>query len=155
MPIKGGKERGGSRVVTESLAEVREAIDAAGAEDEAAAELEGVPSELVLAVAGGAGAFAAAKIIAAKNVKQVGGAEISNSVGLALFVDEQREIDAGFFPKNARVVAIAEADGHKRSTFVEEGLLVFAQLRDMLAAKDSAIVAKKNDDHGVVLPQRT
>jgi hypothetical protein len=32
---------------------------------------------------------------------------------------------------------------------------MFAQLRDMLAAKDSSIVAKKNDDGGLVLPQRT
>jgi hypothetical protein len=31
---------------------------------------------------------------------------------------------------------------------------VFAQLRDVLAAKDSAIVAKKNNDCRIVLPQR-
>jgi hypothetical protein len=34
-------------------------------------------------------------------------------------------------------------------------LLVFAQLRDVLAAEDSSIVAKKDDDGGMVLPQRT
>jgi hypothetical protein len=34
-------------------------------------------------------------------------------------------------------------------------LLVFAQLRDVFAAKDSTIVAKKNDDRGLALPQRS
>jgi hypothetical protein len=34
-------------------------------------------------------------------------------------------------------------------------LLVFAQLRDVLTAKDSTIVAKKNDDGWLALPQRT
>jgi hypothetical protein len=32
---------------------------------------------------------------------------------------------------------------------------VFAQLRDVLAAKNSAIVPKKNDDGRLALPQRT
>lgn len=32
---------------------------------------------------------------------------------------------------------------------------MFAQLRDVLTAEDSAIVAKKNDDGGLALPQRT
>ena len=32
---------------------------------------------------------------------------------------------------------------------------MFAQLRDVLAAKDSAIVAKKNNNRGLALPQRT
>jgi len=34
-------------------------------------------------------------------------------------------------------------------------VLVFAQLRDVLAAKDSAIVAKKNDHGRFISPQRT
>ncbi|PYT70209.1 MAG: hypothetical protein DMG42_19850 [Acidobacteria bacterium] len=33
-------------------------------------------------------------------------------------------------------------------------MLVFAQLRDVLTAKNSSIVAKKNDDRRLALPQR-
>jgi len=32
---------------------------------------------------------------------------------------------------------------------------VFAQLRDVLTAKNSSIVAKKNDDRRLALPQRS
>ena len=72
-----------------------------------------------------------------------------------MFVDEQREVDVGFFAKDAGVVSIAETDGCERSTVVLEGLLMLAQLRDVLAAKDSAIVAEKDDHGGFFLPQRT
>jgi hypothetical protein len=133
---------------------VGEAIDIAGAEDKAAAKLEGILSELVLTVASGAGTFAAAKIIAAKNVDKVGDAEVGDGVGLVLLVDQQREGDTGFFAEDAGIVAVAEADGGERSTFFEKGLLVFAQLRDVFAAKNSAVVAKKDDHCRIFLPQR-
>jgi hypothetical protein len=35
-----------------------------------------------------------------------------------------------------------------------EGLLVFAQLRDVLAAEDSAVVAEEDEDGGIVFPER-
>ena len=35
-----------------------------------------------------------------------------------------------------------------------EGLLVFAQLRDVLAAEDSAVVAEKHKDGGMRFPER-
>jgi hypothetical protein len=116
--------------------------------------LEGILSELVLMVASSACAFAAAEIIAAKNVKQVGDAEVGDSVGLALLVDQQWEGDTGFFAEDAGVIAIAEANSSERSASVEKGSLAFAQLRDVLAAKDSAIMPKKDDHGGIVLPQR-
>ena len=130
-----------------------EAIDISGGEDEAAAELEGIPAKFVLLVSGGASALAALEIVAAKEVQQIGGTQISDSIRLAFFIHEQGESDAGFFAEKAGVVAVAEADGGERSAFVQEGLLVFAQLRDVFAAKDSAIVAKKNDDGGLAFPQ--
>ena len=88
-------------------------------------------------------------------MKQIGYAQVCDLVGLALFVNEQGEVDCGFVPEDARIVAVAEADGREGSTFVQEGLLVFAQLRDVLAAKNSSIVAKKHDDGRLPLPQRS
>jgi hypothetical protein len=131
---------------------VGEAINIAGTEDEAAAQLKGIQAQFVLTMACGASAIAALEIIAAKNVKDIGAAQIGDGVSLALFVDEQGEVDSCFFAKHAGIVAVAKADGREGSTLVEEGLLVFAQLRDVLTAKNSSIVAKKNDDRGLVLP---
>ena len=87
-------------------------------------------------------------------MKQVDDGEVGDSVGPALFVDQQREGDTGFFAEDAGIIAIAEADGGERSASIEKSLLVFAQLRDLFAAKDSAIVAKKDDHCGIVLTQR-
>jgi hypothetical protein len=134
---------------------VREAIEISRGEDEAAAELEGILAKFVLLMAGGAGALAALKIVTAKKVKQIGGRQAGDGIGLALFIHEQRKSDAGFFPEKAGVVAVTKADCGEGSAFVQERLVVFAQLRDVLAAKDSAVVAKKNDDGGIALPQRT
>jgi len=51
---------------------VGEAVDVAGAEDEGAAELEGIAAKLVLAVAGGPGELAAFEIVASEEMEQVG-----------------------------------------------------------------------------------
>ena len=105
-------------------------------------------------MAGGAGALAAFEIVAAEEVENVGGFEICDFVGLALLVDEQGEVDAGFLLEDAGVVGVAEADGGKGGVFFMEGWLVLAQLRDVLAAKDSAVVAKKDEDGGIGFPER-
>ena len=127
-------------------------IDIPRAKNEAASQLKGMQSEMVLTMAGRMGVLAALEIIAAKNVKQVGDAQVGDGVRLAMFVDKQREVDSRFFPENARIVAVAKADGREGGAFVEEDLLVFAQLRDVLTAKNSSIVAKKNEDHRLALP---
>ena len=106
----------------------------------------------MLMMAGGAGAIAGLEIVWAGEVKQVSGSQAGDDVGLAMFVDQQGKDDAGFLAEKAGIVAVAEADGGEGSAFVEEGLLVIAQLRDVFVAEDSAIVAKKNNDGGIALP---
>ena len=64
-------------------------------------------------------------------------------------------MDASFFAENAGIIAVAQADGGQGGAFVQEHFLVFAQLRDVLVAKNSAIVTKEDDDREIVLPQRT
>ena len=87
-------------------------------------------------------------------MQQIGGAQVGDGISLAMLVNQQRKSDARFFAENPRIVAVAQADGGEGSALIQEGLLVFAQLRDVLAAKNSAIVAKKNDDGRLILPQR-
>jgi hypothetical protein len=132
---------------------VGEAVDVAGAEDEGAPELEGIAAKFVLVMAGCAGTMAAFEIVAAEEMEDVGYAEIGDFVGLAMFVDEEGEVDAGFLLEDAGVVGVAEADGGEGGAFFAEGMLVFAQLRDVFAAKDSAVVAKEDEDGGVVFPE--
>jgi hypothetical protein len=132
---------------------VGEEVNIAGTEDEGTAQLERIAAQFALVVAGGAGALAASEIVAAEEVENVCGFEICEFVGFAVLVDQEREIDAGFLLKEAGVVGVAEADGGEGRALFTEGLLVFAQLRDMLAAEDSTVVAKKDEDGGIRFPE--
>jgi hypothetical protein len=107
----------------------------------------------VLLVACGAGAFAAFEIVAAEEMEEVGFSEAGEFVGLAMLIDEQGEVNSGFLLEDAGVAGIAEADGGQRGVFFAEGLLVLAQLRDVLATEDSAVVAKEDEDGGIILPE--
>ncbi len=109
----------------------------------------------MLAVPGCFRAFPASRVIAAQHVKEIARAQPSGFVRAPVFVDQQKEIDSGFLLKDACVIAIAQADRRKRRAFITEGLPAFVQLRDVLPAEDSSVVAKKNDDSRIPLPQRT
>jgi len=132
---------------------VGEAVDVAWAEDKGAAKLEGIPAEFVLMMAGGAGAVAALEIVAAEEVEKVGFAEIGEFVGLAVGVDEEGEVDFGFFLEEAGVAGVTEADGGKGGVLFAKGRLVFAQLRDVFAAEDSAVVAEEDENGGIGFPE--
>ena len=63
------------------------------------------------------------------------------SVCLALLVDQQRERDSRFLPKLLGIVSVSETNRGECRSGRTKLLLVVAQLRDVLAAKDSAVVA--------------
>jgi hypothetical protein len=87
-------------------------------------------------------------------VEEVGFAKVGDFVGLAVGIDEEGEVYAGFFLEDAGVAGVAEADSGESRVFGAEGLLMFAQLRDVFAAEDSAVVAKKDEDGGMRFPER-
>lgn len=151
---QGSKNGLGCGIIAESLANVGKTIDVAGSKNKAAAQLKRVHAEFVLMMAGGAHTLSALGVITAEDVQQVGGAQIGNPVGLAQFVDQKWKRDAGLFAKNARVIAVSEADDRQGCAFVSNGLFVVAQLRDMLATENSAIVTEENNDGGFALPER-
>jgi hypothetical protein len=153
VAVEGGEKCRGGCAVAKGLAEVGEVIRISWAKDEAAAKLKRIQPQFVLTMPGGASAITALEIVGAKYVKQIGRAEVGDFVGPAPFIDEQGKVDSRFFAENTGIVAVSKTDGCEGSAFVEEGLLVFAQLRDVLAAKNSPVVTKKNDNGRLGLPQ--
>jgi hypothetical protein len=133
---------------------VGEEVGIARAEYKGPPELEGIAAEFVLVVAGGVGALAASEIVGSKKVKDIRGFEVGDFVGLAVFVDEEGKVDAGFLLEEARVIGVAKAYGGEGGVFFAEGLLVFAQLRDVLAAEDSAVMAEEDENGGILFPER-
>ncbi len=130
-----------------------EEVAVAGSENETAAKLEWVFPQMVLAVAGGAGAPARSGIIAAQQMEKIGGGELCGAVGFAAFINEQRKRDAGILTEAARIVKIAQADGSEARAFCAEGRFVLAQLRDVFAAEDSAVMTQEDHHRGSVGPE--
>ena len=132
-----------------------ETVDIAGAEDEAAAKLERIFAQTVLARADQFGAFARLHVVSAQEVQQVGFFQLKFLIGHALIVNQQRKGDVAFLAEQAGVIDVAQADGGQACATLLKFLKVLAQLRDMLRAEDSTIVPEKDDHRGRVRPQGT
>ena len=78
-------------------------------------------------------------------MKQVCALEFHGGIGFSLFVNEQGEGDACFLSKSAGIEAITKSHGGQIGSAIQEGLFVGAQLRDVLAAKNSTVVPQEND----------
>ena len=140
-------------VVAEGFTHVDKKVLVAGREDKASAELQWVLAEPVLFVAGGLGATAGLHVVTAQQVQQGSVAQAYSFVGLAFVVDEKRELDTRFLAKEFRIAGIAQSHNSETCAFLLEFFFECAQLRDMLAAKNSTIVAQKDQDGRPTLPQ--
>ena len=109
----------------------------------------------MLVMPAGCSPFAGDRIVLAKQVEERSAAKFHRTIGLAFFVHQQGEGDSSVFAKVAGVSGIAQPNGHQTGSFFAEGLLMLAQLRDMLAAEDSAVVTQENDHSRAIGPQRT
>ncbi len=118
------------------------------------AQLKRIPPNLVLTMPTRAGPFPACEIIPPQHVQQISHSQIRDSVRFSLFIDQQWKIDPCLFLKNPRIISVPQADRRQPCTFVLELLLVLAQLRDVLSAKDSPIVPQKYHHRRLLLPQR-
>ena len=131
------------------------AVHVSGRKHKAAAKLKWIFAQAVLAHADGFGALAGASVVSAQEMKQVGFSEAQGPIGFALVIDEKREGDAGLLAEVAGIARIAQSDGGQASAFLAKLLFEFAQLRDMLTAENSAVMAEKNNDRRRIGPQRT
>jgi hypothetical protein len=122
--------------------------------DEAGAELERILPEPVLPVAGGPRADPRRGVVAAKEVEQVRRVQSRGFVRRPPGIDQQWERDAGLVAKQSGIVHVPEPDRGQSGAGLFELVVVLAQLRDMLAAEDSAVVSQKDNHGGTFLPQR-
>jgi hypothetical protein len=74
---------------------------------------------------------------------------------LAFLIDKQRKRDSGLFAEELGVVPIAQSNCRDAGSSAPEFCLVFAQLRDVLAAEDSAIVPQKSHHCWRFCPDRS
>ncbi len=103
----------------------------------------------MLPEAAGLRPFACLRVVGSEEMKEIGGLKAGRMIGLSLFIDQQRKLYAGFFAEHRRVARVTEADGGQLGLLRLEFLLMFTQLRDVLAAEDSAVVPEKNDHRRV------
>jgi len=87
-----------------------EEVDVARAQHERPAELEGIPSQSVLAVPGPAGPRSGRAVQRVEHVKQVRPPQPRRPVRRARFVEEQGESDRALLAEGQGVPAIAQAD---------------------------------------------
>ena len=141
-------------MVAEGFTNVDKPIHIAGTKYEAAAELKGISAEAVLAMTRGVCPFPGDRIVAAKQMQKRPAPHAGHAIRLPVLVDQQRKRNASLFAEDAGVAHVAQANGGDARSLFLELILMFAQLRDMLAAKHSAIMAQKGNDRGSLVPER-
>ena len=124
---------------------MHESIHIAGSKNKAGAELKRIAADPKLPVPRRSGPGSGLSIIPAKHVQHVRILQPSGAIGPAFLIDEQWKRDACLVPESPGVVPISKSDRRQIYTFRLERRFVFAQLRNVLAAKNSSIVAQKNN----------
>jgi hypothetical protein len=141
-------------VIAEGLTRMCEEVIVARSKHEASSELERIRAQLVLASARSFRAFPRHVVVRPKDVKQVRRLQSSDVIRATFFIDQQGKLDAGILAEDAGVVAVAQSDGGESRAFSLKFVFMFAQLRDVLAAEDSTVVAEKHDDGRLFCPER-
>ncbi len=101
------------------------------------------------------GALASQEVVAAQKMEQRSLAELRGAKRFAIIIHEQRERDSGLFAEGAGVVRVAQTDGGQSRTGPAEFVFVVAQLRDVVTAEDSAVMAQEDYDRRPLGPQRS
>jgi hypothetical protein len=142
------------RIVAKRLTQISEAIYVPEAEDKAGPQLKRIFAQAVLALTGSARPFSGSRVVTAEYMQKGRAGQSRCSVGSPVFVDEQRKCDSTLLAKQSRIVHVAKTDRSQTRSFLFKFLLVRAQLRDVLTAKNSAVMTKEYDHCGTALPQR-
>lgn len=91
--------------------------------------------------------------LGAENVKGRAFAELHGFVRLAFLIDQQREWDLALLLEVRRHLGETLPDRDNLGPRLSEVLIPVAQLRDVLAAESSAVMAEPNEDDRLVSPE--
>jgi hypothetical protein len=97
--------------------------------------------------------FPGLQIVFAQKVQQGRVAQPNSFIGLAFIINEKRKLDAGPLAEELGIAGIAQSNNSEMSTFLLKLGFKFAQLRDVLSAEDSAVVAEKDHHSRPRFPQ--
>ena len=123
-----------------------------GSEDKTPAQLERVLAQCFLADARRFGALAARRVVATKQMEDICFAQICRAMRLAVLIHKQRKSDSELFAELPREIHSSQTDRDDVCAPGRNLLLVVTQLRDMLAAEDSAPMPQKDDHRRLALP---
>jgi hypothetical protein len=133
---------------------MRVEIDVAGTENETAAELKRIRAQAMLPMAGCGRARPGFRVVTSEKMQQVRRLESGGAIREPLRIYQQRKRDSGLLAKEAGVASVAKTDGGEIGALRAEFIFMVAQLRNMLAAKDSTVMAEEHDNGGTTFPQR-
>ena len=131
---------------------MREPVHVAWTENEAATKLKGISPPAMLLMTSRASTDSGMRVVRPQYMQNICTPQTGRTVSQPVIVNEQRKSNAGFFPKKPRIVPIAQPDCCQFCTLVLECGFVFAQLRDVLTAEDSAVVTEKDDHRRLLFP---
>jgi hypothetical protein len=131
---------------------MRVEIDVAGPENETSAELKRIRAQAMLPMAGGRSARPGFRVVTSKQMQQVRRLEAGRAIREPIRIYQQRKRDTGLFAKEAGVVSVAKTDGGEIGALGPEFIFMVTQLRNMLAAKDSTVMAEEHDNGGTMFP---
>jgi hypothetical protein len=85
-------------------------------------------------------------------MQQIPRFQLRGPVRQPFFVNKERKIDARLFSKGLRKMKISQPNGSQVGPGIPDSALMFAQLRDVLAAEDSAVMPQEYEYRRPVLP---
>ena len=133
---------------------MRVEIDVAGAENETAAELKRIRAQAMLPMASCGRARSGFRVVTSKKMQQIRRLEAGRAIREPLRIYQERKRDSGLLAKLAGVAGVAKTDGGEIGALGPEFIFMVTQLRNMLAAKDSTVMAEEHDNGGTMFPQR-
>jgi hypothetical protein len=131
---------------------MRVEINVAGAENETAAKLKRIRAQAMLPMAGCGRARPGFRVVTSKKMQQVRRLEAGRTIREPIRIYQQRKRDSGLLAKQAGVASVAKTDSGEIGALGPEFIFMVAQLRNMLAAKDSTVMAEEHDNGGSAFP---
>ena len=131
---------------------MRVEIDVAGTENETCAELKRIRAQAMLSMAGGRRTRPGFRVVTSKKMHQVRRLEAGCAIREPIRIYQQRKRDTGLLAKEAGVAGVAKTDSGEIGALGPEFIFMVAQLRNMLAAKDSTVMAEEDDNGGSTFP---